>query len=102
MTYLNLRVFSTFSHLQFDTVKVQTDGSGMEGTKKKVRTMALKTAKLFQLTAHKEFPVFMTHAHTTQQCRHSSMHCSTTYQAPKRSIQKVLFGVRVCQGTVLS
>ena len=35
-----------FSHLQFDGVRVQTDDSDMEGAKK-IRTMTLKTAKLF-------------------------------------------------------
>ena len=35
-----------FSHLQFDGVRAQTDGSGMDGTKK-VRVVALKTAELF-------------------------------------------------------
>ena len=34
MTYLDLRVFFDFSHLQFDDVRAQTDGSGMEGSKK--------------------------------------------------------------------
>ena len=33
-TYLRLRVFFVFSHLQFDGVRAQTDGSGMEDTKK--------------------------------------------------------------------
>ena len=33
MTYLDLRVFSTF-HTCSDTVRAQTDSSGMEGTKK--------------------------------------------------------------------
>ena len=36
-----------FSHLQFDTVRAQSDGSGTEG-KKKVGAVALKTAELFQ------------------------------------------------------
>ena len=36
-----------FSHLQFDGVRAQTDGSGMEGTKK-VGVVTLKTAELFQ------------------------------------------------------
>ena len=47
ITYLDLRVFFYFSHLQFDSVRAQTDGSGMEGTKK-VGVVALKTAELFQ------------------------------------------------------
>ena len=46
MAYLDLRVFLTFSHMQFDTVRVQSDGSGMEG-KKKVGAVALKSAELF-------------------------------------------------------
>ena len=29
-----LKSIFDFSHLQFDTVRAQTDGSGMEGTKK--------------------------------------------------------------------
>ena len=33
--------------MQFDGVRAQTDGSGMEGTKK-VGAVALKTAELFQ------------------------------------------------------
>ena len=33
--------------MQFDGVRVQIDGSGMEG-KKKVRAVALKSAELFQ------------------------------------------------------
>ena len=36
-----------FSHLQFDGVRAQTDGSGMEDTKK-IRTVTLKTGELFQ------------------------------------------------------
>ena len=36
-----------FSHLQFDTVRAQSDGSGIEG-KKKVGAVAPKTAELFQ------------------------------------------------------
>ena len=34
-----------FSHLQFDSVRVQTDSSGIEDTKKSV---TLKTAEFFQ------------------------------------------------------
>ena len=34
MTYLDLKGIFDFSHLQFDGVRTQTDGSGMEGTKK--------------------------------------------------------------------
>ena len=33
MTYLDLGTFD-FSHLRFNGVRAQTDGSGMEGTKK--------------------------------------------------------------------
>ena len=36
-----------FSHMLFDGVRDQTDGNGMEGTKK-VGTVALKTVELFQ------------------------------------------------------
>ena len=36
-----------FSPLQFDGVRIQTDGSDMEGTKK-VGAVALKTVELFQ------------------------------------------------------
>ena len=36
-----------FSHLQFDGARAQTDGNGMEGTKK-VKAVTLKTPKLFQ------------------------------------------------------
>ena len=43
-----------FSHMQFDGVRVQTDDSGME--EKKIRTVTLKTAKLFQ--RHTEHYVF--------------------------------------------
>ena len=35
-----------FSHLHFDIVKVQSDGSGME--KKKIKIVTLKFAELFQ------------------------------------------------------
>ena len=43
---LRLKSIFDFSHLQFDGVRAQTDGSGMEGIKK-VRAVALKTAELF-------------------------------------------------------
>ena len=47
-----LKGIFVFSHLWFDGVRAQTDGNGMEGTKK-VRAVVLKTAKLFQgLTEH--------------------------------------------------
>jgi len=42
-----LKSIFDFSHLQFDTVRAQSYGSGMEG-KKKVGAVALKSAKLFQ------------------------------------------------------
>ena len=42
-----LKSIFDFSHLQFDTVRAQSDGSGMEG-KKKVGAVTLKTAELFQ------------------------------------------------------
>ena len=42
-----LKVIFVFSHLQFDGVRAQTDGSGMEGTKK-VGAVTLKTVELFQ------------------------------------------------------
>jgi len=48
MTYLDLRVYIfVFSHLQFDTVRAQSNSSGMEG-KKKIEAVTLKTAELFQ------------------------------------------------------
>ena len=42
-----LKGIFVFSHMQFDGVRAQTDGSGMEGAKK-VGAVTLKTAELFQ------------------------------------------------------
>ena len=36
-----------FSHLRFDIVRAQSDGSGIEG-KKKIKTVVPKFAELFQ------------------------------------------------------
>ena len=41
-----LKAIFDFSHLQFDTVRAQSDGSGIEG--EKIGIVALKSAELFQ------------------------------------------------------